>query len=433
MKRRLFWKILFGFWLTFVGIIQGVWLTFEVVHPDRTVSSYLKAQAHTRVVAAATAYRYGGQPALNEVVAAWPVEDRKAFRIRPLASGAAVAERATVVGETVQTPAGPRRFAIDWAPPKPHGLFGIPWEVIDLAVIGGLIFSAVLAWYLTRPIQRLRQGFGRLAEGDLTVRLHGQMGRRRDELADLAGDFDQMADRLQQLVSSRDRLLHDVSHELRSPLARLHMAIGLARQNPQKIAATLERIELEAGRLDELVGELLTLARIEGDDPRLDQYVDLVELIGAVAEDARFEAEQVGVAVRLRVEDFALEGASRLPVKGNGELLRRGLENVVRNAIRFSSRGQHVDIVVELRRVDGTYLVEIADEGPGAPEAALETMFEPFVRLHEGERGRGFGLGLAIARRAVAAHRGAICARNRSQGGLAVSVELPAEAPALAS
>jgi two-component system OmpR family sensor kinase len=305
--------------------------------------------------------------------------------------------------------------------------------VIDLAVIGGLLFAAVLAWYLTRPIRRLRQGFGRLAEGDLTVRLRGQMGRRRDELADLARDFDQMADRLQQLVSSRDRLLHDVSHELRSPLARLHMAIGLARQNPQKITATLERIELEAGRLDELVGELLTLARIEGDDPRLDQYVDLVELIGAVAEDARFEAEQVGVAVRLGVESFTLEGASRPPVKGNGELLRRGLENVVRNAIRFSSRGQHVDIVVELRLVDGTYVVEIADEGPGAPEAALETMFEPFVRLHEGERGRGFGLGLAIARRAVAAHRGAICARNRSQGGLAVRVELPAEAPALAS
>ncbi len=289
---------------------------------------------------------------------------------------------------------------------------------------GGLLFSALLAWYLTHPISRLRTGFDRLAHGDLAVRLKPEMGRRRDEIADLAGDFDTMAERLQQLVRARDQLMHDVSHELRSPLARLNMAIGLARQTPQRMEETLTRIEHETGRLDVLVGELLTLARVESGDPQLDGYFEIEGLVRTVVDDARFEADASGVQVRTNVEDASGE-RPRPTVKGNSELLRRAIENIVRNALRFSKRGQTVDVDVDADQAARSYILRIRDEGPGVPPESLQVMFDPFIRVHEVGFGKGYGLGLAIARRTILAHSGSILAENRPEGGLAVTVRLP--------
>src|SRR5437762_13264719 len=145
----------------------------------------------------------------------------------------------------------------------PHEPPIAPWELIVIGIATSLAFSAILAWYLARPIRSLRWAFGEAAAGHLETRVSPRMGSRRDELADLGRDFDRMAQQLQNLVSAQRRLLHDVSHELRSPLARLQAAIGLVRQSPQKLDASLERIEREATRLSELVGEVLTLARLE--------------------------------------------------------------------------------------------------------------------------------------------------------------------------
>ncbi|HBN51357.1 MAG TPA: two-component sensor histidine kinase, partial [Thalassospira sp.] len=176
--------------------------------------------------------------------------------------------------------------------------FNVPTPLVIAGVLGGLVFSGVLAWYLTRPIRQLQEGFERLSNGDLTWRLGEKIGRRRDEIADLARDFDVMAVRLQQLIEARDRLLNDVSHELRSPLARMQLAVGLARQKPERIEGSLDRIEKETIRLDELVGELLTLSRAESGASQNQTWLDIDHLLGRVVSDARFEAEATGIKVQ---------------------------------------------------------------------------------------------------------------------------------------
>jgi two-component system OmpR family sensor kinase len=330
--------------------------------------------------------------------------------------------------------------------PRKAGPLNIPAELLVLGILGGLLFSAALAWYLTAPVWRLREGFGQLAQGRLGVRLKPLMGRRRDEIVDLADDFDVMAGRMQALVESREQLLHDVSHELRSPLARMHMAIGLARQNPSRTEALLGRIEQESSRMDELVGELLTLSRVEAQGATLDDYFDLAELLRVVVNNARFEARQDGVEIALRLPGGAGEDETdgNATVRGDAELVRRALENVLRNAVRHSPRGTVVDVGVdvEFEGVAHARTIRIEDRGPGVPPEALQRIFDPFVRLGEASgtgvdqisgqntgqnAGQGAGLGLAIARRAIAVHHGSITAKNREGGGLSIAISLPVE------
>jgi two-component system OmpR family sensor kinase len=280
-----------------------------------------------------------------------------------------------------------------------------------------------LAAYLARPVSRLRDGFRKLAKGELGVRLTAGMGRRRDEIADLAQDFDAMAERLQQSIASRDRLLHDVSHELRSPLARMSVAVGLARKSGEIPENALVRIESEGRRLNEIVGDLLSLSRAESDAGVEEIYFDLGALLQVVCDDARFEAQPRGVAVRLELSP-ELADPDRAPLlKGAPQLLRRGVENVIRNALRFSPPGDAV--VVRAGLADGRFEVEVGDRGPGVPPAMLETMFEPFVK--GSAESRGVGLGLSIARRALAAHGGALQAFNREGGGLSMKIAMPAD------
>jgi len=217
-------------------------------------------------------------------------------------------------------------------------------------------------------------------------------------------------------VAAQRRLMHDVSHELRSPLARLQAAIGLARQNPDKLEASLERIEREATRLDELLGEALTLARLESGAPEAAvETVDLADLVADVAEDARFEAQAAG-------RGLALQSVDKLLVRGHSELLHRAVENVVRNAVKYTADGTAVEI--DLFMAGACAVLVVSDRGPGIPPGELERVFEPFYRI-SGDTVKGFGLGLAIARRAVMAHGGRISARNREDGGLRVEIELP--------
>src|SRR6185312_7493980 len=229
------------------------------------------------------------------------------------------------------------------------------------------------------------------------VRLTAGMGRRRDEIADLAQDFDAMAERLQQSIASRDRLLHDVSHELRSPLARMSVAVGLARKSGEIPETALTRIETESERLNEIVGDLLSLSRAESDAGVEEIYFDLGALLQVVCDDARFEAQPRGVEVRLELAPELVDPDRAPLLKGAPQLLRRGLENVIRNALRFTPGGGTVQ--VSARLADGRFDIEVSDEGPGVPPAMLETMFEPFVK--GSADARGVGLGLSIARRAL--------------------------------
>lgn len=285
-----------------------------------------------------------------------------------------------------------------------------------------LLFAALLAWYFAKPIRSLRQAFKSVAGGKLETRVGVSMGQRKDELADLGNDFDHMADRLQSLLDSQRRLLHDISHEVRSPLARLQAAADLMRQQPERALELSERFERDTKRIDVLVGELLALARLDaGMTGKLDEEVDLQGILGLVAEDADFEAETKTCAVDLDV-------AGPLFVRGNHDLIYRAVENVVRNAVRHSPQGGRVVISAQPDEMGRQVRVSVVDQGAGVSESNLEAVFEPFFRDGDTKAFDGYGLGLAITRRIVAAHGGEVHAANRPEGGLEVTMLLPARA-----
>ena len=298
-------------------------------------------------------------------------------------------------------------------PPGPH----LPLLPTLAGLVASLLCTAALAWYIAKPIRQLRQAFNAAADGDLAARVSPNMNGRRDELADLGRDFDRMTTHLQALMTSQQRLLHDVSHEMRSPLARLQAAIGLARQQPGRTEDSLARIEREGERMNQLVGELLTLSRLDAGITSPLENVDMGELLANIVEDARFE----GAARQISID--YVPGASA-EVRANPELLHRAIENVVRNALRFSPSGGVVGIVAE-RTAAGHFALHITDQGPGVADAELETIFQPFMRGEGQQTAAGYGLGLAIAQQVMAAVNGKIAAKNLPSGGLCVDISLP--------
>ncbi|HEV3510427.1 MAG TPA: ATP-binding protein [Candidatus Sulfotelmatobacter sp.] len=313
-------------------------------------------------------------------------------------------------------PPGPRVFI------SPRG---VPSTGLIIGVITSGLVCYLLAWYLTKPIVRLRTATRQLAAGDLSARTGAPANGGRDEVAGLMRDFDGMAERIETLLKAQSRLLNDISHELRSPLARLNVALGLARQRAGvESTDMLDRIELEASRLNELIGRILTLARLEDGEQLVPQTpVSLRELVESVVEDAEFEAQ----ARRCHVQATVAEGEWQ--VRGNASLLHSAVENVVRNAIRYTQEGSSVEVDLRGEQRPGVSeaVLRVSDLGPGVPKDALGKLFEPFYRLDEA-RGRmtgGVGLGLAITERAVRFHGGKVSASNRQPAGLVVEIRLP--------
>ncbi len=290
---------------------------------------------------------------------------------------------------------------------------------VAFVVIGAVSF--VLARFLAAPIRELRRVTGQLASGDLTARVGPALGSRRDETAELGREFDRMAGRVEALMEAQQRLLRDISHELRSPLARLGVALGLARQRAGAEAeGSLDRIEREAERLNELIGELLTLTRLEGGGEGVaPESVDLAEVVRAVAADADFEARSKGRSVRVGACADAV-------ARGSPELLRRAVENVVRNAVRFTAEGTAVEVSLT-RTAPHLARIAVRDRGPGVPEASLAELFRPFSGVAAaGDRlWGGTGLGRASAVGAVRPPGGPARAENAPGGGLEVAIELP--------
>ena len=292
-------------------------------------------------------------------------------------------------------------------------------------LVSGIVCS-LLAGYLTSDIRRLRAATQQLAAGDLNARAHAPKGRRSDEIAFLVRDFNTMAARLQDLVNAQGRLLHDISHELRSPLARLNVALGLAWQRSGPGAeSALERIEMEANRLNELIGRLLTLARLEGgEDDMRRTPIAVGDLVQEIALDADFEAQSRPCRVQSVIEHEAT-------VLGNVSLLHSAIENVVRNATRHTEPGSEVEIRLghENRSGKDEAIIRVTDHGPGVPQESLDKLFRPFYRLDDARERQtgGVGLGLAITDRAVRLHGGKVRAANRPEGGLMVEIRLPME------
>lgn len=303
-------------------------------------------------------------------------------------------------------------------PMPPPG--GLPFPLLPLLAgsVVSLLFAGALAVHFARPIRRLRAAFEDLSEGRLDTRVGAAFAGRRDDLAELGGDFDRMAERLQQLLDSQRNLLHDVSHEMRSPLARLQAMADLLRQRPERSADLLERLERETDRMDRLVGELLSLARLEaGGGVAAGEPMDLVQVLTQLCADARVEAER-------RACHVELDTPPRFPMLGHAALLHRAVENVVRNALQHSPPGGHVRVRAEVVRAHAVVTVE--DEGPGVAADELSAIFLPF---HRGERAgshEGVGLGLAIAARICAQHGGDIEASRLSGCGLRVTLRFAA-------
>lgn len=312
------------------------------------------------------------------------------------------------------------------------------FHLLGVAMVGAL-FCYWLARHLTSPVTKLRAVTREFAGGNLSARVSPSMGNRRDELASLGADFDLMAEKIESLINSQRRLLGDISHELRSPLTRLNVALELARQRsgPEATSA-LERIQREAENLNEMIGQLLTLTRLESGAEVLPRAeFDLAKLVREVTDDAEFEAQSRNRSVTLKTVD-------QLSIVGTEHLLRRAVENVVRNAVHYTAEGTSVEVEIGVGGDDAgatattkkdqaetaasvRAVITVRDHGPGVPENALHEIFRPFYRVDDARdrEAGGVGLGLAIAERAVRLHGGKVEATNEPTGGLVVKINLP--------
>ena len=305
---------------------------------------------------------------------------------------------------------------------KPKHFWGMafwrtPWWVhVLLALFSTALVAGLLAWNFTKPIRKLDWAMRRATEGNFGDRIAPLVGHNYDEIGDLAKRYDAMAEKINGLLKRQKTLFHDVSHELRSPLARIDVALALLEKDPTKSRQAVERIEEEVANLDTLVEALLTYARLDENAPMHFETTDLVPILETIVEDADFEGSAKNVRVTLTSD-------AALPVLAHIDSIASALENLIRNALRFSPAGTTVSVLA--RKTDRMVTVEICDSGPGIAESDIARLFEPFVRGSNQATGSGFGLGLAIAKRAAIRHSGTLNAENITPHGLKMRLTLP--------
>jgi two-component system sensor histidine kinase CpxA len=449
--RSLYLKIFIWFWVAMIIINVATFAIFALTRPTPIRRSWRDlTQVGPNAQRAAEIYEQSGAGALTAalqatekssgVSATFFDESGKELSGRAAPAGtqellARTAEsreiefnfagRDTLVARPVVSARG-QRYTYVAHIPRPtfqQGWQPLLFRLLVILVIGG-IFCFWLARYLTTPLLKLRTTTNELAEGNLGARVANKLTKRRDEIGQLGRDFNGMAERLESMVKAQQRLLGDISHELRSPLARLGVALGLARQRSGAEAnGALDRIEHESDNLNEMISQLLTLTRLEsGTDSRKRTDVDLAALVRDVAEDADFEARSVNRSVQV-------VWTERCTIQGIEELLRSAVENVVRNAVRFTPEGTAVEVALQRQNgaSDRFAVISVRDRGKGVPDEALEKIFRPFYRAEDArdrQSGGGTGLGLAITERAVRMHGGSVVAANAKDGGLSVEMRL---------
>ena len=446
MNRRLFWKIFLPFWLAQAVLLGALYLRIHYrissehpwwIQPER------KAMPALANFAAQT-FEQQGQAGLSPLLDNLSLKNRSKFWLvdsngnelsgRPLPAkilaDAAEAEKneglhhsfeANVLAASATTSRGSYMLIAELTPPPLSER--VPGDILWTLKLG-TIFSAVIcfliAHYLTKPIARLRDATHQLARGNLDIHAAENLGNRRDEIADLVRDFDSMAGELRVLIQSERDLLSGVSHELRSPIARIRLALTLARQSddPER-REMLDRIEQDTIQLDSMLERILALARLEsGQHKPQFEPLSLNEIVDDVLYDAKFEAASTDATI-------TYEGEEGIQVNGDEGLLHSAIENLVRNAIFYS--GENGRIEVQLKRSQGKACLTVRDNGPGVPEDKLALIFKPFYRVDDarGTATGGMGLGLAIVRNAVSAHGGDVMVKNVMPHGFEITFTIP--------
>lgn len=451
-RSRLFWKIFIPFWILQTCIMLFVaYRVHASFGPDRPWWVQPERRA-VPVLARYATWRYStrGQDGLrellhdialdkrsaywlfddkmNELSGFWMPADAHDAILRALQSqGMAKGRSGTFIVEKLTDPKG-RTFVFAgefFIPPLLRSLPGSLLIVIFLSSLLTSLVCAVVARYLTRPILRLRDAAHAIARGNLDARAGVSGSTRRDEIADLVEDFDTMAEEIRDLVDSNKRMLMGASHDLRSPISRIRVALSLAStaHEPER-KELLDRIEIELLRLNGMIEQILTVARLEsGQIKPTSNTLSLNQVIGEAVEDARFEASQSNVEI------VYSENWPELSMVGEENMLRSAFENVLRNAIFYSGENGRVELSVAIE--DRLARVSVRDNGPGVPEAALPKLFNPFYRVDDarGTSTGGSGLGLSIVSLAVKAHNGAVRAQNLNLRGLEIIIELPLTEP----
>lgn len=454
---KIFTRIFVGFWITAVALIAITILFILSVPESSDPQSFYSPR--TCMLAANDVYQRGGADALARYLGRATTTCGPAFllyrnRIRmtdildsnlyPVENGPAVDQTNHAAMEVRTLPwhtvaAFPKDFGMN--PPSifivmhpPYTFFAhftasvpsvslhVAWRLALLVLIPG-VFSYLLASYFIRPVTRFAGLAEQLGSGNLKARIDNSFTERRDELGGLSRTFNEMAGQIEAHVAGQKRFLAQISHELGSPLTRVNMALALAqKKTPPSLEPELDRIGYEANLLNELVQELLFLARLESGNEveRQTTTFSVASVIDEACTDARFEAEQIHKTLRIDCrEDFM--------VTGHRDLLRRALDNVLRNSVRFARADGYINVEFFPSSTGAVGIISIRDDGPGIRPYQEHIIFDPFVTLPDRVTGvaGGSGLGLAIARQAVLANAGKILARNADSGGLVVTIELP--------
>lgn len=448
--RSLYWKIFLSFWLASILIIVTVaWFTRHIAQESSTPArehAFMDSYANAAVVT----YESGNIKALSQWLNQTGLSQHmRLFLIRAdgkiinsnqsapaiiqkiaqdiaqkKISGGIIKTNHLTISHAIHSNKG-HQYRLVAESEKPLSQFiAIEWAGLTVRITFAIFFSGLICYFLslflTQPIRLLQFAAAQIAAGKLNTRVTLPKGHKKDEIAELAHEFNRMAEQIEALLRSKERLLQDISHELRSPLARLQIAVELLRKKSPICHAEFERIDKECARLNTLIGEILEFARLEKSTSSAHkESTNISELITNIVNDANFEHQH---KQQTRIKTNLLTNAQ---LNIDKRLIHRAIENIIRNALHYTAADTFISISLYKKHENQIY-IDIDDEGPGVPESQLKTIFNPFYRVDPARENKtgGYGLGLAIAYEAVRLHNGQIIAQNRAQGGLRVRIIL---------